>query len=217
MGRLYYDIETIPATKPELVEHLKKTMKPPGNMSKPETIEKWLADPENVKNHVHSTSFDGAFGQILCIGYALDDGPIMVAKGGEGEDEKTAIKEFLTALRGTGSANKHTLIGHNIKKFDNRFLSQRMMLHGLGPLFKFGAKPWEIQAEDTMEMWMGDLYKDVKLENLCVALDIPTPKDAIDGSQVYQTWLDGNKELVFEYCGKDVEATRQVYKRMTGI
>lgn len=53
------------------------------------------------------------------------------------------------------------------------------------------------------------------LEHLAIALDIPTPKDGIDGSEVYDYYKNGKIKEICDYCMRDVEATRLVYKRMT--
>jgi predicted PolB exonuclease-like 3'-5' exonuclease len=50
---------------------------------------------------------------------------------------------------------------------------------------------------------------------LCLALSIPTPKGDLDGSKVWQYVQDGRHEEVAAYCRRDVEATRQVHRRMT--
>jgi len=53
------------------------------------------------------------------------------------------------------------------------------------------------------------------LYKLCRALGVESPKGEIDGSRVWEYVKAGRLYDVAEYCKKDVEATRQVYKRMT--
>lgn len=38
------DIETIPCQRPGLLEEIRQTITPPGNISKPESIKKWMED-----------------------------------------------------------------------------------------------------------------------------------------------------------------------------
>ena len=45
-------------------------------------------------------------------------------------------------------------------------------------------------------------------------LGIDTPKDSIDGSQVAEAWEGGRRDEVVEYCKRDVEAVREVWRRM---
>ena len=47
-----------------------------------------------------------------------------------------------------------------------------------------------------------------------MALGIPSPKDGIDGSQVAAFHAAGKDDEIVEYCKRDVETTRDVYKRM---
>jgi predicted PolB exonuclease-like 3'-5' exonuclease len=57
----------------------------------------------------------------------------------------------------------------------------------------------------------------VGLEHLSLALGIPTPKEGVDGSQVFEFYRAGRIEEIVAYCKRDVETTRAVYKRMRFI
>ena len=59
-----------------------------------------------------------------------------------------------------------------------------------------------------------DTMNKVGLEHIALALGIPSPKEGIDGSQVAQVYSEGGVEEICEYCKRDVETTRAVYKRM---
>ena len=65
-----------------------------------------------------------------------------------------------------------------------------------------------------MQIWAGRGNR-IKLAELCEILGIPSPKDGIDGSQVWDYVQSGRIEEVAEYCKKDVIATREAYNRMT--
>ena len=51
------------------------------------------------------------------------------------------------------------------------------------------------------------------LNKLCQVLNIEQKGD-IDGSKVWQAVRDGRIDEVAEYCAKDVERVRAIYKRM---
>jgi len=52
---------------------------------------------------------------------------------------------------------------------------------------------------------------------LACTLNIPTPKDDIDGSMVWTTyWNDKDLERIVNYCQKDVLTVAQVYLKMHG-
>ncbi len=64
----------------------------------------------------------------------------------------------------------------------------------------------------------GDYKSYTSLALLCEILDIPTPKDDIDGSQVSSVyWDDHNIDRIVHYCKKDVVATAKVYQKLTGM
>ena len=70
MINVYLDIETIPAQSPEYRDKVRATIKPPGNIKKPESIAAWMAENADaaVDETVAKTSFDPAAGHICCIG-----------------------------------------------------------------------------------------------------------------------------------------------------
>jgi predicted PolB exonuclease-like 3'-5' exonuclease len=65
-----------------------------------------------------------------------------------------------------------------------------------------------------MQAWAG-FGNYISLDNLCYGLGIESPKDGIDGSQVWQYVKDGRENEVYDYCKRDVAAVREVYKRLT--
>ena len=81
-----------------------------------------------------------------------------------------------------------------------------------------GKKPWEIPHIDTMELWkFGDFKNYTSLNLLARALGIPTPKDDIDGSRVWEVyWKDRDLDRIVTYCQKDVVTVAQVFLRLQG-
>jgi hypothetical protein len=70
---------------------------------------------------------------------------------------------------------------------------------------------------DTMQLWAG-YGKTVSLDNLCLALGVPSPKNgALDGSMVFDAWLDHRSGVIEEYNLRDVYAVREVYHRLMGM
>src|SRR3989344_8398352 len=112
---LYLDIETIPARQ-EQHSILK------------EIHAKKLADGKKVSDdfeqYLAATSFDGAFGCIICIGYAVDDNPVEIISG----DEADILREFWKIAK-----DQRKFIGFNLMDFDLRFIYQRSVIHGVVP------------------------------------------------------------------------------------
>jgi len=55
----------------------------------------------------------------------------------------------------------------------------------------------------------------IKLDDLARVLGLESPKqDEIDGSRVYDLFLEGRHEEIANYCMRDCESTRAIYRRL---
>ena len=213
--KLFVDIETIPAgeTANKALEYLyqKKLDKKAARSDIPvETTEEEQA--KGFDDFWRGTSFDGSFGQILCIAYAIDDGPTQVICNDK--NEKKTVEEFWDIAR-----DINIFIGHNVIDFDMRFIYQRSAVLGVRPSKDLSfARYRDNPMFDTMREWGKWAFgQNVGLEHLALALDIPTPKDGIDGSQVADFYKAGKVKEICDYCMRDVEVTRKVYNKMNFI
>jgi hypothetical protein len=85
MKKLFFDIETLPAPgdKVDLIKSFwEESRKKNGN--------KELRGLNDFDTFFRNTSFQGEFGRIFCIGYAIDDKPSECLFG----DEKRSSKSF---------------------------------------------------------------------------------------------------------------------------
>lgn len=220
INAIILDIETTPATAPHIADYIAATIKPPGTIKLAASIEKWHKESkqEAIEEAIARTGLDGAFGQVVCIGYDLHDSgdPDAVY----GLDEVELLTRFNAALDAIprNMHNATTVVGHNISGFDLRFLWQRYVVNGIRPHAIINAaaqaKSWDAKIYDTMTQFAG-FGNRISLDKLCMALSIPTPKGDMDGSMVGQAVADGRLLDVVEYCKRDVKATREVYRRMT--
>ena len=197
---LFFDIETIPAeeAKHEILHEIHK---------------KKLADGKKVtekfEEYLLATSFDGAFGCIVCIGYATDDDPADVLQG----EEKDILTKFWEIAKGA-----NLFIGFNNMDFDLRFIYQRSIINHVPPTRNLSfARYRSDPIFDLMHEWnKWDQRSHISLDTLAKALGIPSSKDGgIEGKDVWQAYKDGKIKEICEYCKRDVEVTRQIYKRMT--
>lgn len=224
---LYIDIETIPTQRDDIRESIAAGIKPPANYSKPETIEKWEKEskPEAVESAIHATGLDGTFGEIICIGWALDDEcPSCVGRfPNEPEGELlnkffTSLDENIRLLDPNGYQRHPTWIGHFITGFDLRFIWQRCVINSIKPIVKipYDAKPWGDQVFDTKVEWTGmNKYTgNGSLDAISKALGYEGKGD-MDGSKVWSYIQEGKLKEVMDYCKDDVEKTRLLHKRMT--
>jgi hypothetical protein len=76
-------------------------------------------------------------------------------------------------------------------------------------------KPWETNMVDTFQYWrFGDYKHYTSLKLLAAALDVPSPKDDIDGSMVGDVyWNENNLERIAVYCQKDVVTVANIVLR----
>ena len=168
------------------------------------------------------TSFDGSFGRIICIAYAIDDEPVEVLNSDE--DEAGMLKKFWEIVKSISIPSYNSqypnygvlFIGHNVMDFDLRFIYQRSIVNKIKPAYDLNfARYRSYPIFDTMKEWVQWSMNSVGLEHLALALGIPSPKEGIDGSQVYDFYQKGKIKEIIQYCQRDVEATRAIYRRMT--
>jgi hypothetical protein len=207
---VYIDIETVPDQSAGALDRITETLSPPGNISKQESIDKWWAEKAvdiAVEKYL-KTSLDGLYGQILCIGIAVDDNEPLCLTGSESimlAGMYAVIDKCVAPL----------IIGHNLLKFDLPFIRHRSIINNVQPTVLMPDSRFNNQdAYDTMQGWAG-FNNYVSLDKLCFAFGIESPKDGIDGSKVWEYVQSGKEKEVFEYCKRDVAATREVYKRLT--
>jgi uncharacterized protein YprB with RNaseH-like and TPR domain len=162
------------------------------------------------------------FGKIVCISVGYISAGVNAEvriKSFSGEDEAQILTEFAGLFE--KSSRFAYLCAHNGKEFDFPYLCRRMLVCRV-PIPKIlhiaGKKPWEIQHFDTMELWkFGDYKSFVSLDLLSVAFGIPTPKDDIDGSEVYAVYYKENDlKRIVTYCEKDVLTLMRVFYRLHG-
>jgi uncharacterized protein YprB with RNaseH-like and TPR domain len=164
------------------------------------------------------------FGKIICIsvGYFVlkNDSRNFRVTSLFGE-EKKILQDFTDLINQHFSQASQLLCGHNAKEFDIPYIARRMLIHGMSlpeKLNLFGKKPWEVPHLDTMELWrFGDYKHFTSLRLLTNVLNIPSPKDDIDGSEVnYVYWVENDIDRIVTYCEKDVIAVAQILLRLRG-
>lgn len=167
------------------------------------------------------------FAKVICIsvGYFKRDGKAvhLRVKSFYGDDEKILLQDFIGALQKMETNNnKWSFTGHNIKEFDIPFICRRLLINHLSipPFLDFqNMKPWETNMIDTFQYWrFGDYKQYTSLKLLAAALNVPSPKDDIDGSMVGDVyWKEKNIERIVTYCQKDVVTTANIVLRFKNM
>ena len=133
--------------------------------------------------------------------------------------ECTILKGFARLLEEHYSRAQQLLCGHNSKEFDIPYVARRMIINGLPlpqKLQLFGKKPWEIPHIDTLELWkFGDYKNYTSLRLLAYVMNIPSPKDDIEGSDVKDVFYqEKNIERIASYCQKDMITVAQILLKL---
>lgn len=208
---LFLDIETVPqyVDYKALPEPFKKLWdEKAGRLKQGETQE----TPEYLYRRA---GIYAEFGKIICISTGFISGSQFRIKSFYGDDERELLAGFSGLLNRHYNTPQHLLCGHNGKEFDFPYIARRMLVNKL-PLPEIlnlaGKKPWEVQHLDTMDLWRFGDYKNYTSLNLLTAIfGISSPKDDIDGSQVYDIyWKEKDLERIVTYCQKDTLAVAQI-------
>lgn len=183
-------------------------------------------ETDTVETIYNRAGIYAEFGKIICISCGLlqgaPDARKLVLKSFYGENEKLLLYSFADMLKKWAAGSEQRfLCAHNGKEFDFPYLCRRMIINEQpipALLNTSGKKPWEVNHLDTMELWkFGDFKNYTSLNLLARALNIPTPKDDIDGSQVGDVfWKQNDLERIVTYCQKDVLTVAQVFLRLQG-
>ena len=166
------------------------------------------------------------FSKVICISVGIfevdDEIKSLRVKSFYGDDENSILQSFASLLNDHFyDKYHHTISGHNLKEFDIPFLCRRMIINNIrlpNLLRIHGAKPWQVpHLVDTLELWkFGDYKNYSSLDLLCHILNIPTPKDQMNGSDVSQMYWNGGIHAIKEYCEKDIVATSRILLKLLG-
>ncbi len=213
MEPLFIDIETTYTTDPLVVQRIGASIKPPGNYKKEDTIAKWEAEekPGIFAKAVSETALGGEYGRIVCLGLAIDDGPIASIF----KDEATLLAHLMSLPCEHGAFP--VLVGHNLISFDLRLIRQRCIVHGvkLAPWWPRELKPWgTANVFDTMVAWAD--RERISLNELAYVLGIEV-KPTLSGSEIPQAFYDGRLEAIREHNTEDIRVTREVYRKLSFV
>ena len=217
---LFLDIETVPET-----ENF-------NNLSKEK--QKLFADKTKYQRKEEFTPKEfyeragiwAEFGKIVCISVGFfssyEKGRKFRIKSFFGDEETKLLIEFKDLLEDYFSKPQNLLCAHNGKEFDFPYIARRMIINNIKlpeKLNLFGKKPWEIAHIDTLDLWkFGDYKHYTSLSLLTNILNIPSPKDDINGSEVARVYYqEKNLERIVKYCEKDTLAVVQLLLRFSNL
>lgn len=199
MRKIFLDIETLPPDK--------------------ETIQATV-DLENCDDkEFRDLALRAEKGRLFTIGVIIEENDQVKYQGLFGRDRDTGLfhldeaktlRSFWKFL-GEVSESKDLFIGHNLLDFDLPFLIKKSIIHRIKPskisFRRFQEKP----IYDTMWQWSLWRYR-ISLNDVAEAIGIRSSKDeGLDGSKIYDFFLEGKHQEIALYCMRDVECTRDIY------
>jgi len=215
---LFLDIETVPEQKDfnDLDEEKKALWEAKSQYQRKDEI--------TAEDFYPKAGIWAEFGKIICISVAYfnyQGHKRMLRVTSFYGDEITILKDFKNLIISHFSDAKHLLCAHNGKEFDFPYIARRMIINKIELPYKlnlFGKKPWEVPHLDTLDLWkFGDYKTYTSLKLLTNVLGIPSPKDDIDGSEVYNVfYIEKNLDRIIDYCEKDTIAVAQILLRLRG-
>jgi len=222
MSTIVFDIETIPSQLPWVRDEIARDIKAPAALKKAESIAEWEREskPAAVEDAYLKTSFDGGLGQVVCIGWCVDDDEpqSLQVRDLSSEAEADMLIDFFFELKAVQKADgrRPLFVGHNHVAFDIPFLWKRATVLAVQPPIWFprDPKPWGDTTFDTMTAWSG-LKAGCSMDRLCRILGIPGKGDGPSGADVWPMVQAGRMDDVALYCRADVDRTRAMYRRMT--
>jgi hypothetical protein len=237
MTTLFLDIEAVPIgwqdlqtdQPPEvamwatLMQLAKK--RPPGNYG-PEAQVEWLAKqlqkvPESALAYFRRGSLDSKRGQVLCVGYAIDDQPVEIIW----EPSELENLTTLHGVLGTLPMYRTRIVTWGGDGYDFPFLWERGIGYELYEFAQwFGEVRWPASKQlesnlspavllDAHKLWRTTRESSGKLQDVASFLGVSV-ENPIDGGQVLDCMLRGEDHLISSHCSADVDVLRKVWIRM---
>ena len=187
-------------------------------------IERLLTNDETPESfYPKRAAIMAEFGKIICISagfFTSENGKLNLrVKSFYGQDEKVLLQGVIASFNQWQNNKKvAAFCGHNIKEFDMPYLCRRMLVNGI-PIPSYldfqSMKPWDTNIIDTLQLWkFGDFKNYISLNLLAACMNVPSPKDDIDGSQVGKVyWQENDIGRIANYCQKDVVTVAQLILR----
>jgi predicted PolB exonuclease-like 3'-5' exonuclease len=208
---LYLDIETLPAAWEDEQIDAHAAASVPGNYTKPDSIAKWIEE-HRLETWLR-TALDWRYARICAIGVIVEIGHDVQERTVAMLDEHGERKMLAELDAILEQYAPDTIVGHNVAAFD----LPRLHIAAARTLPSLARRLADYRGHrhavvDTMRLAMG--MERCRLGDLALALGLEGKSG--DGSQVYELWVEGRKDVLAAYCLQDVEVTRAVYRALVG-
>jgi len=200
---LIFDLETIPDVS--LISIL-PPVKVNGTLKDPVKIEADIAN--KTKKQQAEMGLEPLLNIICCAGYADLEGKVGSIILENEESEKDLLTKFWEICEGYDH-----FVGFNSRNFDIRCLLLHSMRHGVRPSVTINASKYNKgNHTDLRPILAGEgTYAKGKLDTFAKLFLDRGKTEGIDGEDVWQYWLMGEKDFIGQYCEEDCEITRDLF------
>lgn len=213
------DLETIPSGNIDDIE-----VKVPGNYKNQESIDKYIA--ENREKQFRQRSLNPSRADIAAIAFAVDDSDVMslwTEPDNESLSERVALTRFWDEINKdifeetlTGTIQNDVYwVGFNIRQFDLNILFKKAIKYQLYDLAKIIPRHrYDSKVVDIMEIWTGGALGfdgGNTMKEVMEYLGMSGKRTGMDGSMVYDYYMEGRYQEIAEYCASDVEEERELF------
>jgi hypothetical protein len=201
--RVFLDVETIPPERDD-----------------PLVREKY---PDCTDEEFRGLALNPEYGRLLCVGLIVERDDNVIHYGVLGRDratrlfhldEERTLRSFWKLLA-RFDQRLDLLIGFNVLDFDLHYICTRSVIKRVRPSIdvcfaRFRSRP-VFDAMWEFTHWR----KRISLDEVAKLLGLASPKrNGVDGSKVYDLFVEGRHEEVAVYNMEDVEVTRAIYRRL---
>jgi predicted PolB exonuclease-like 3'-5' exonuclease len=172
---------------------------------------KWDEKYENIDEaYLDNAGIISTYGKIVCIsfGYLDNDGKKQI-KSIYGDDEREIVEKFNDLLKKIETKN-FNLSGFRVLHFDIPWILHKLHKYGIKPadiIYMYDKKPWDMRITDLSEDWKGRFAYTSSFDEVVYELEIKSPKENMNGSDVHKYYWNGKLEDIKEYCEKDVSSS----------
>ena len=167
--------------------------------------------------YLENAGIISTYGRIVCISFGfIDNEGVSKISSYYGDNEEDIVNSFNNLLKKIETKN-FNLSGFRINHFDIPWVLHKLHKYGIEPanmIYLYDKKPWDLRVVDMSDDWKGKFAWAFSFDELAYELNIKSPKDAMNGSQVHEYYWTGRIEEIKSYCEKDVEACIEVSKRI---
>jgi len=168
-------------------------------------------------------SLNPQLGRVLCIGVIVERDNQITQRGVIGRsrdtgrfhlDEERTLRAFWKLLRDF-DPRRDLLIGFNLLDFDLHFICTRSVIRRVKPSLAVCFARY--RAAPVFDcMWEFTHWRHrIKLDDVARVLELESPKqDGVDGSRVYDLFIEGRHQEIADYVMRDCECTRAIHRRL---